>query len=190
MELRPAFNGNSREVSPTPFKGGFMDKTLLVPLDNTEVSEKMIREADARTAHLGSSVSFLHLINPNYDWGEEKKPLFEERFEKAIHSCEVKSKYEVLFRVGKHYPKILEMEEKLNPLMILMAAHDHNVLERLFFWAAIPTISCIMDIPRSWSIRVYPRKWKIKCWSRLTIQTSAGNFCKKQTNGHCGMMRK
>ena len=35
MELRLAFNGNSREVSPTPFKGGFMDKTLLVPLDNT-----------------------------------------------------------------------------------------------------------------------------------------------------------
>ena len=24
-----------------------MDKTLLVPLDNTEVSEKMLREADA-----------------------------------------------------------------------------------------------------------------------------------------------
>ena len=109
-----------------------MDKTLLVPLDNTEVSEKMIREADAWAAHLGSRVSFLHVINPNYSWGEEKKPLFEERFEKAIHSCEVKSKYEVLFRVGKPYPKILEMEEELKPLMILMAAHDHTVLERLF----------------------------------------------------------
>ena len=109
-----------------------MDKTLLVPLDNTEVSEKMIREADAWADHLGSRVSFLHVINPNYSWGEEKKPLFEERFEKAIHSCEVKSKYEVLFRVGKPYPKILEMEEELKPLMILMAAHDHTVLERLF----------------------------------------------------------
>ena len=50
-----------------------MDKTLLVPLDNTEVSEKMIREADAWAAHLGSRVSFLHVINPNYSWGEEKK---------------------------------------------------------------------------------------------------------------------
>ena len=99
-----------------------MDKTLLVPLDNNEVSEKMIREADAWAAQLGSMVSFLHGINPNYSWGEEKKPLFEERFEKAIHSCEVKSKYEVLFRVGKPYPKILEMEEELNPMMILMAA--------------------------------------------------------------------
>ena len=89
MELRPAFNGNSREVSPTPFKGGFMDKTLLILLDNTEVSEKMIREADVWAAHLGSRVSSLHVINSNYIWGEEKKPLFEERFEKAIHSCEV-----------------------------------------------------------------------------------------------------
>ena len=50
-----------------------MDKTLLVPLDNTEVSEKMIREADAWAVHLGSRFSFLHVINPNYSWGEEKK---------------------------------------------------------------------------------------------------------------------
>ena len=109
-----------------------MDKTLLVPLDNNEVSEKMIREAEAWAAHLGSRVSFLHVINPNYSWGEEKNALFEERFEKAIHSCEVKSQYEVLFRVGKPYPKILEMEEELKPLMILMTAYDHTVLERLF----------------------------------------------------------
>ena len=79
MELRPAFNGNSREVSPTRFKGGFMDKTLLVPLDNTEVSEKMIREADAWAAHLGSRVSFIRVINPNYSWGEEKN-----RFLKSV----------------------------------------------------------------------------------------------------------
>ena len=105
MELRPAFNGNSREVSPTPFKGGFMDKTLLVPLDNTEVSEKMIREADAWAAHLGSRVSFLHVINPNYSWGEEKKPLFEERFEKAINSCEVKRKAKSSSGSGNPTPK-------------------------------------------------------------------------------------
>ena len=74
MELRPAFNGNSSEVSPTPFKGGFMDKTLLVPLDNTEVSEKMIREADAWAAHL-EEVSFLHVINP-ITVGAKKKNRF------------------------------------------------------------------------------------------------------------------
>ena len=56
-----------------------MDKTLLVPLDNTEVSEKMIREADAWAAHLGSRISFLHVINPNYSWGEEKN-----RFLKSV----------------------------------------------------------------------------------------------------------
>ena len=56
-----------------------MDKTLLVPLDNTEVSEKMIREADAWSAHLGSRVSFLNVINPNYSWSEEKK-----RFLKSV----------------------------------------------------------------------------------------------------------
>ena len=61
-----------------------MDKTLLVPLDNTEVSEKMIREADAWAAHLGSRVSTLHVINPNYSWGEEKKPLLKSVFKKRF----------------------------------------------------------------------------------------------------------
>ncbi len=132
MEAKPDFNGNSREVSPTPDKGRFMEKTLLVPLDNSVVSEKMILEADAWAKHLECKISFLHVINPNYSWDEEKKPLFEERFEKAIEACQVNSEYEVLFRVGKPYTKILELEEELNPQMILMAAHDHTVLERLF----------------------------------------------------------
>ena len=187
MELRPAFNGNSREVSPTPFKGGFMDKTLLVPLDNTEVSEKMIREADAWAAHLGSRVSFLHVINPNYSWGEEKKPLFEERFEKAIHSCEVKSKYEVLFRVGKPYPKILEMEEELKPLMILMAAHDHTVLERLFLGSNTDHILHHGHTP----VMVYKglsEEMENKILVPIDYTDISRVFCKKQTNGHCGMM--
>ena len=47
MEAKPDFNGNSREVSQTPDKGGFKEKTLLVPLDNNVVSEKKIIEADA-----------------------------------------------------------------------------------------------------------------------------------------------
>ena len=95
----------------------------------------MIIEADAWAKLLESKIYFLNVINPNYSWDEEKKPLFEERFEKAIEACQVNSEYEVLFRVGKPYTKILELEEELNPQMILMAAHDHTVLER-FFWGS------------------------------------------------------
>ena len=61
-----------------------MDKTLLVPLDNTEVSEKMIREADAWAAHLGSRVSFIHVINPITVGGKKKnhflKSVLKKRF--------------------------------------------------------------------------------------------------------------
>ena len=66
MEAKPDFNGNSREVSLTPDKGGFLEKTLLVPLDNSVVSEKMITEADAWAKHLECEISFLPVINPNY----------------------------------------------------------------------------------------------------------------------------
>ena len=76
MEAKPDFNGNSREVSPTPDKGGFMEKTLLVPLDNSVVSEKMIIEADAWANHLECKISFLHVVNPNYSWDEEKSHSF------------------------------------------------------------------------------------------------------------------
>ena len=101
----------------------------------------------------------------------------------------MKSKYEVLFRVGKPYPKILEMEEELNPLMILMAAHDHTVLERLFLGSNTDHILHHGHTP----VMVYKglsEEMENKILVPMTIQISAGNFCKKQTNGHCGMMRK
>ncbi len=109
-----------------------MEKRILVPLDNTEISEKVIELADQWGQHLDGRLSFLHVINPNYTWGEEKTPLFEEHFESAVARVNIQSEYEVLFRVGKPYLKILEIEEELHPQLILMAAHDHSMLERLF----------------------------------------------------------
>ena len=53
-----------------------MDKTLLVPLDNTEVSEKMIREADAWAAHLGKKGLFPSCDQPQLQLGRRKKTAF------------------------------------------------------------------------------------------------------------------
>jgi nucleotide-binding universal stress UspA family protein len=38
----------------------------------------------------------------------------------------------VLFLVGKHYEKILELEHELQPQLIVMAAHTHSFMHRLF----------------------------------------------------------
>jgi nucleotide-binding universal stress UspA family protein len=109
-----------------------VENKILVPLDNTEISEDLIKLADKWGQKTRSKLSFLHVINPDYSWSEEKTPLFEDRFEVAVSRYKLKSDYEVLFRVGKPYEKILELENELQPQLIFMAAHTHSILHRLF----------------------------------------------------------
>ena len=78
-----------------------MENIILVPLDNTEISEDLIKIADKWGQKTHSKLSFLHVINPEYSWSEEKLPLFEDRFEIAVSRYKIKSDYDVLFREGK-----------------------------------------------------------------------------------------
>ena len=109
-----------------------MENIILVPLDNTEISEDLIKIADNWGQKTRSKLSFLHVINPEYSWSEEKLPLFEDRFEIAVSRYNIKSDYDVLFRVGKPYEKIIELENELQPQLILMAAHTHSFMYRIF----------------------------------------------------------
>ncbi|MBC8259718.1 MAG: universal stress protein [SAR324 cluster bacterium] len=109
-----------------------MENTILIPLDNTEISEYLIQIADEWGKKTNSRLSFLHVINPDYSWSEDKKPLFEDRFETAVSRYTIQCEYEVLFRVGKPYEKILTAENELRPRLIIMAAHSYTILQRLF----------------------------------------------------------
>ena len=84
----------------------------------------------------------MHVKNPEYNWIEEKVPLFEDCFEKVISRFDIKYDYEVMFHVGQPYDKIIEVENTLHPQMIHMAAHSHTVLHRLF-WEATLIMFCI-----------------------------------------------
>ena len=119
-----------------------MENQILVPLDNTEINEDIIKLTDEYGHDIQVKIFFLHVINPEYTWSEEKVPLFEDCFEKVISRFEIKCDYEVMLHVGKPYDKIIEVENTLHPQMILMAAHSHTVLHRLF-WAATLIMFCI-----------------------------------------------
>ena len=58
-----------------------MENIILVPLDNTEISEDLIKIADNWGQKTRSKLSFLHVINPEYSWSEENLPFFDDRFE-------------------------------------------------------------------------------------------------------------
>jgi hypothetical protein len=75
---------------------------------------------------------YLHVINHKYSWSEEKLTLFEDRFELAVLRHKIKSDYDVLFRVGKPYEKIKELENELQLKLIFLAAHTHSFMYRLF----------------------------------------------------------
>ncbi|MDP6179228.1 MAG: universal stress protein, partial [Desulfatiglandales bacterium] len=53
-------------------------------------------------------------------------------FENYIASCEVKSEYRPVFEFGKPYLKIQELQQETNAGLIMMAAHSHTLLNRLF----------------------------------------------------------
>ncbi len=124
-----------------------MEKRILVPLDNTEISEDVIKLADEWAQNLDASLSFLHVINPSFSWLEEEKPLFEDRFEATVSNFKLRSKYEILFRVGKAYQKILEVQQDLQPVLGIMAAHSHTVLHRLFLGSNTDHVLHGMNVP-------------------------------------------
>ena len=124
-----------------------MENRILVPLDNTEISENVIILADEWAQKLSKKISFLHVINPNFSWVDEKKPLFEDRFETAISNFNIKSDYEVIFRVGKPYQKILEVEQDIKPELCIMAAHSHTVLHRFFLGSNTDHVIHGIEIP-------------------------------------------
>ena len=92
-----------------------MENQILVPLDNTEIREDIIKLADEYGHDIQAIIFFLLVINPEYTWSEEKVPLFEDCFEKVISRFDIKCDYEVMFQVGQPYDKIIEVENTLHP---------------------------------------------------------------------------
>jgi len=117
-----------------------MKNQILIPITPSAVSQEIIRLADRWCKVTGSEIHILHARSKNFMQG--KKMLFTQdetlmkkdlkEMEKYVKTIGVSVEYEMSSVAGEPHLKILEAESKLDPEFILIPAHSHTLIKRVF----------------------------------------------------------
>ena len=103
-------------------------------MDNTPVTQDVIKLADFWGQKLDAKLLFLHarnaVIQNLVDHGELINP--KESFKQHLENTPFESENEIVYRSGNPYQTILDAEQEFVPEMIVMAAHTHTMLGRVF----------------------------------------------------------
>lgn len=121
------------------------EKNILVPIDFSEVSKPLVRIADAWAQRSGATLYFLYAVPNITDRFIDPKVqnVFQtndeiitdeirQRLDEFVSAQETASPREYLVREGKAYLEILKAQKSYNIDLIIMAAHDHTTVDRLF----------------------------------------------------------
>jgi universal stress protein A len=126
-------NRNNKKTSSTP-------KSILLPVDFSDHSERTFKEAVKLAKTFGANLTVLHVLEttPTLDYGIEAqrklqaaKENAEERLKKLTsNSPEARKTVARQFvRVGRAYPEILKVAEGMRPDWIIVGTHSHNDLK-------------------------------------------------------------
>jgi len=117
-----------------------MKNKILIPITPSAVSQDIIRLANRWSQVTGSELHILHVRSKNFMQG--KKMLFTQdetlmkkdlkEMEKYIKALDVTVNYEMSSVAGEPHIKILEAESQINPEFILIPAHSHTMIKRVF----------------------------------------------------------
>ncbi len=117
-----------------------MKNQILIPITPSAVSQDIIRLANRWCKVTGSEIHIMHARSKNFMQG--KKMLFTQdetlmkkdlkEMEKYIKALDVSVNYEMSSVAGEPHVKILETESKLDPEFILIPAHSHTLIKRVF----------------------------------------------------------
>lgn len=117
-----------------------MKKQILVPITPSSVSQEIILLANRWCKVTGNELHFLHVRSKNFL--QSKKMLFTQdetlakkdlkEMEKFIKKLNVEVPYQMSSVAGDPQLKILEFEQKIDPEFILIPAHSHTLIERIF----------------------------------------------------------
>ena len=121
------------------------EKRLLVPIDFSEVNKPLVKIADEWAQRTGAELNFLHVeedytyrfidtsIQNVFHTNDEKiKESVRNHMESFIAEQNVSSPHKCMIREGKPYHEIVKAQKELDADMIIIAAHDHTVVDRLF----------------------------------------------------------
>lgn len=114
----------------------------MVPVMFDETNKLSVKYADAWAQRTDAKIYFLHVLNLSDRYYTEEMDLkFEskvdevmkrlsEKMENFLKETEVQSTYECLYKVGKPYHKILDLQQSLDIDLIIMCSHAHPKVER------------------------------------------------------------
>ena len=121
------------------FRDNKMEKRVLVPIDFSEISKEVIHFACERAAKNDSTLYFVHVAMPlgypGYsgeivEFPDEK--MIKKKIEDFLNPLNIKVKYDIFALFGIPYLEILNKEKQINADLIIMAAHSHTLLGRIF----------------------------------------------------------
>ncbi|MBC8259844.1 MAG: universal stress protein [SAR324 cluster bacterium] len=118
-----------------------MEKKIVVPIDYSDVSKDVVLLADEWAGRTSGKLYFLHVSRlpevsyypghfEHIDQRDESKDLLQ--LEKYLLELKLKSEYELSHDFGTPYLKIVDLVESLAADLVIMAAHSHTMLGRLF----------------------------------------------------------
>lgn len=109
-----------------------MEKRILVPLDYSEVSQEVVQIADQWAQRKNASLFFLHVDSEYMDNATVNRESFLKQFEFYLDKYGIESKYQSFLRIGTPYVEIVQIANELEVDLIIMAAHSHTLLGRIF----------------------------------------------------------
>lgn len=102
--------------------------TILVPLDHTKITEELVQIAIAWQKRTNGKLFFLHVGMEGGIHNSGQLDTFKEFLEKIGNLPE----YEAVYKEGNSAIEIVNTANELNADLIIMGAHDHTMLDRLF----------------------------------------------------------
>jgi len=102
-----------------------MKKQILVPLDSSPVSKEVIQIANDWALKNDLEIVFFH-VNPKKDNSGK------DQLEKFLDEQPISAEFQAISSIGITYQEILNQEIALQPELIIMAAHSHRMMSRLF----------------------------------------------------------
>lgn len=104
-----------------------MKKKILVPLDNSSIAKELIEVAKHWKKKLDAELTFMHVGSDKIDQEAQYKAYLD--FLSSVHDS---VEHQVSFQIGTPYLEIVKEANSLHPDLIIMGAHSHFTLGRMF----------------------------------------------------------
>ncbi len=118
-----------------------MKMQIVVPIDYSEVSHELALTADEWASRTEGNLHFIHVSKlpeasyypghfEHVDQRDETKEL--QKLNQYVSEMGLKSNYDISHENGTPYLKVIELVNKVEANLVIMAAHSHTMLGRLF----------------------------------------------------------